>query len=171
LEDDAEMAGLCARAQAAVILMHKKGTPESMQVAPSYADPVTEVGDYLRARAQAAQAAGIDPGAIALDPGIGFGKRLEDNLALLAGLDVLVASGYPVLVGLSRKSFLGALTGRAEAERLGASLAAMVCAYAAGARIFRVHDVRASADALAVASAISGAAPGSDAGEGSRGVA
>lgn len=147
---DPAMAAVAAAAGAGLVLMHMKGQPTTMQDAPSYDDCPTEVRDYLAAAAEKALAAGIAPASIALDPGIGFGKRLVDNLALLSRLDVVAALGYPLLVGLSRKSFVGALTGRPPEGRLAGSLGAACAAYARGGRIFRVHDVPETRDALAL---------------------
>ncbi len=156
LGDDPAMAPFCAAAGVPVVLMHKKGVPASMQDRPYYEDCPAEVFSYLAAAAARAIAAGIKPGNIILDPGIGFGKRLEDNLALLSRLDELSAGGYPVLVGLSRKSFIGALTGRDPAGRLAGSLAAACAALAKGASIFRAHDVAETVDALRVFTACAG---------------
>jgi dihydropteroate synthase len=130
--------------------MHMKGDPKTMQQAPSYEDCPGEVTSFLAAAAAKAVQAGLDPASLALDPGIGFGKRLEDNLALLSRLDELVALGYPLLVGLSRKAFVGAITGRPVEERLAGSLGAACAAFFRGARIFRVHDVPETKDALAL---------------------
>lgn len=134
----------------AVCLMHMRGTPATMQSAPEYADVVAEVRGFLVARARACEAAGIARDRIVVDPGFGFGKTLAHNLDLLARLDAIVASGYPVLAGLSRKSMLGAITGRPEGERMAASVAAALSAVQRGAAIVRVHDVRETVDALAV---------------------
>ena len=139
-----------AASNAAVCLMHMQGEPGSMQAAPRYGDVVAEVRDFLRGRAAACEAAGIARERLAVDPGFGFGKALEHNLALLAGLPAIAADGLPVLAGLSRKRMIGALTGRAEGDRLAGSLAAAVVAAINGARIIRAHDVRATVDALAV---------------------
>jgi dihydropteroate synthase len=139
-----------AAGDAAVCLMHMQGSPKTMQDAPHYDEVVSEVVGFLRQRASAAQAAGIAPERIVIDPGFGFGKTPEHNLALLQRLDQIVALGYPVLVGLSRKSVLGKLTGRKVTERLPASVTAAVVAVSKGARIVRVHDVAATRDALAV---------------------
>ncbi|MEO8298289.1 MAG: dihydropteroate synthase [Burkholderiales bacterium] len=133
-----------------VCLMHMQGEPRSMQTAPDYRDVVTEVRDFLAGRAAALRAAGVAPARIVLDPGIGFGKRVEDNFALLGGQAALLALGYPVLAGWSRKSSLGAVTGRSVQDRLAASLAAALAAVQCGARIVRVHDVAATVDALKV---------------------
>jgi dihydropteroate synthase len=139
-----------AAADAGVCLMHMQGDPRTMQQAPSYADVVAEVRAFLVARAAACEAAGIARDRIVLDPGFGFGKTLAHNLALLAGLPALAATGYPVLAGLSRKASLGEITGRSVDERLAASLAAALAAVARGAMLLRVHDVRETRDALAV---------------------
>jgi len=139
-----------AAADAGVCLMHMQGDPRTMQQAPSYADVVAEVRAFLVARAAACELAGIARDRIVLDPGFGFGKTLAHNLALLAGLPALAATGYPVLAGLSRKASLGEITGRAVDERLAASLAAALAAVARGAILLRVHDVRETRDALAV---------------------
>lgn len=142
------MAEAAAAAGAAVILMHMKGIPATMQDAPYYDDCPAEVRAFLAEAAARALRAGISRGAIALDPGIGFGKRLEDNLGLISRLDELASLGYPLLVGLSRKSFVGALTGRDADGRLAGSLGAACASFARGARIFRVHDTEATLDAL-----------------------
>jgi dihydropteroate synthase len=142
-----------AASDAAVCLMHMQGEPGTMQAAPRYGDVVGEVREFLRARAAACNAAGIPRERLAVDPGFGFGKALEHNLALLAGLPAIAADGLPVLAGLSRKRMIGAMTGRPEGERLAGSLAAAVVAAINGARIIRAHDVRATVDALAVLAA------------------
>jgi dihydropteroate synthase len=154
LEDDPEMGPLCAGTGAAVVLMHKKGTPDTMQDAPFYRDVVAEVRDYLAEAARRAEVWGISRDRIVLDPGIGFGKRPEDNLDLIAGLAEIVGAGYPVLVGLSRKAFIGAVTGRAVEGRLAGTLAANAAAVAGGASILRVHDVAETADAVRILTAI-----------------
>jgi dihydropteroate synthase len=151
---DAGMLPLVAERGAAIVLMHMQGVPATMQDAPAYGDVVGEVCEFLAERAAAACAAGVAAGRVWIDPGIGFGKRHEQNLALLAGLERLVELGYPVVLGASRKGFLGALTGASADARLPASLAAAVCAAAHGARVVRVHDVAATRHALAVADAI-----------------
>lgn len=139
-----------AETDASVCLMHMQGEPRTMQQAPRYADVVSEVTAFLEARAEACIAAGIDRGRIVIDPGFGFGKRFEDNLALARALPEL-AKLAPVLVGLSRKSMIGAMTGRsATADRLSGSVAAALWAARHGAAILRVHDVAATRDALAV---------------------
>lgn len=139
---------------AAVCLMHMRGEPRTMQADPAYGDVAAEVADFLATRAAACRAAGIAPGRIVLDPGFGFGKRLEHNLELLAGLGTLVALGYPVLAGLSRKSMIGQLTGRPVGERLYGSVALAALAVVAGARIVRAHDVAPTVDAVRVAAAL-----------------
>lgn len=137
-----------------VCLMHMQGEPGSMQDSPTYVDVVEEVADYLASRAAACVENGITTRRILVDPGFGFGKTVAHNMALLAGLSRLRERGWPVLVGLSRKSMIGKLIGRDVDERLPASLALAVIAVERGARIVRTHDVRATADALAMWSAL-----------------
>ena len=127
-----------------------------MQDYPRYEDVVSEVKAFLEERLAFAVAEGVSEQRIWLDPGIGFGKTLEHNLELLRRLDEIVAIGRPVVVGASRKRFIGALTGRSEPDRLAGSLAAAVLAFQRGASMLRVHDVRATRDALAVAGALGG---------------
>jgi dihydropteroate synthase len=134
----------------AVSVAHMQGEPETMQDAPHYVDVVTDVSDYLLERAATCERAGVPSSAIVLDPGFGFGKTLEHNLELLANLGHIVASGYAVMAGLSRKSMLGAITGRPVDQRLSSSVAAALLAVQAGARIVRVHDVAATRDVLEV---------------------
>jgi dihydropteroate synthase len=154
LRFDPELAGVAADAGADVCLMHMRGEPRTMQADPRYDDVVDDVRAFLEDRLAAAVAAGVAEERVWLDPGIGFGKTAEHNLALLGRLDALVAIGRPVLVGTSRKSFLGRLTGRdATADRLPGTIATNVLARARGARGFRVHDVAAVRDALLVADA------------------
>jgi dihydropteroate synthase len=143
-----------AASEAGVCLMHMQGEPRTMQADPSYGDVVIEVGTFLKARAAAAEAAGIARERIVIDPGFGFGKKAQHNLTLLRRLAEIAALGYPVLAGLSRKSTLGGITGRPPAERTAASVAAALLAVERGARIVRVHDVAATKDALAVWSAV-----------------
>ena len=143
-----------AASQAAVCLMHMQGEPRTMQANPVYGDVAAEVRAFLGARAAACVAAGIAPDRIVVDPGFGFGKTLAHNLALLRQLDGLRTLGYPVLAGLSRKSMLGAITGRPVAERVHASVAAALLAVQRGAAIVRVHDVAATRDALALLNAV-----------------
>lgn len=141
---------------AAVCVMHMQGDPGTMQQAPTYLDVAVEVADFLRARVQACLGAGIGAGRIAIDPGFGFGKTLEHNLELLRSLPLFAGLGVPVLVGLSRKSMIGALTGRKVDGRLAGSLAAAVLAADRGAHIIRTHDVGETLDALRVWAAVSG---------------
>ena len=155
LRGDPRMAGVVAEARCSVILMHMLGEPKTMQQNPRYDDVVREVHDFLAARAAHAVAAGVEEKRIILDPGIGFGKTLEHNLALLNDLDSIVELGFPVLVGASRKSFIGRITGVQEAkERLFGTVATTVLAYERGASLFRVHDVRANREALEVTRAV-----------------
>ena len=152
-----------ASSGAAVCLMHMRGTPESMQVETAYAHVVAEVRDFLARRAAACERAGIARNRIVVDPGFGFGKGVAENLALLRRLRDLVAAGYPVLAGLSRKSTIGAITGRSLGDRLAGSLAAALMAVERGAAIVRVHDVRETVDALrvyAAAAAVTDDSPG-----------
>jgi dihydropteroate synthase len=154
LRGDPEIAEVVAGAEADVCLMHMLGDPGSMQRDPRYDDVVSDVKAFLEERLAFAVAAGIDEERIVLDPGIGFGKTIEQNLELLRRLDELVAIGRPVLIGTSRKSFLGRITGRANvADRLAGTIASCVLAYERGARLFRVHDVAPILDALQVATA------------------
>ena len=139
---------------AGICLMHMQGEPRTMQAAPHYEDVVREVKAFLRERMAAAASAGIAGERVAVDPGFGFGKTVGHNLELLRRLPELVELGAPVLVGLSRKSTLGAITGRPASERLAASLAAALLAVLRGATIVRVHDVAATRDALAVLAAV-----------------
>jgi dihydropteroate synthase len=141
LRDDAMML-VCAEAGCYVCIMHMLGTPETMQIEPRYDDVVREVTDYLVGQAERAQSAGIARDRIWLDPGIGFGKTVEHNLLLLKGLSVLVETGYPVLIGVSRKSFLGKIGGgETPAERLEAGIAMQTWSQIRGAKIIRTHDV------------------------------
>ena len=139
-----------AESGAAVCLMHMQGDPRTMQMAPHYDDVVADVQQFLRERAEACTAAGIARERIVVDPGFGFGKTVEHNLALLDALRAIGALGYPVLAGLSRKGMLGKLTGRLVGERVHASVAAALAAITRGAAIVRVHDVAATVDAIAV---------------------
>jgi dihydropteroate synthase len=144
----------CASSTVGVCLMHMLREPRTMQAAPAYADVVAEVREFLVARAEACKTAGIAHERIAIDPGFGFGKTLAHNLALLRSIATFAATGYPVLVGLSRKASLGEITGRSVGERVPASLAAALAAVARGASIVRVHDVRETVDALKVWNAV-----------------
>jgi len=159
--DDPELLPLAAERGSAVVLMHMLGEPKSMQRDPRYDDVVAEVRAFLAERMEAAAAAGVPAERTIVDPGIGFGKRLEHNVALLARIPALRQLGRPVLVGPSRKRFLGELTGRPEPAQRGAgTLAACLAAWRGGATIFRVHEVAPLADALAVARAIEAGARG-----------
>jgi dihydropteroate synthase len=142
LRADPDMASTIAEASAKVILMHMQGVPQTMQNEPCYTDVVAEVCNFLRQRAEVAQAAAIPADHIILDPGIGFGKRLEHNLALLRQLPKLTSCGYPVLIGLSRKSFLGQLLDLPASQRLEGTIAANTVAILGGTSIIRVHDVK-----------------------------
>lgn len=153
LEGDGAISAV-SRHGAAVCLMHMQGEPRVMQLQPRYEDVVAEVAAYLRGRLDACVAAGIAPDRLMVDPGIGFGKTLEHNLALLAQLPVLTGLGCPVLVGVSRKSMFQHLLGRAVDERLPGSLAAASLSVWLGAAIIRAHDVRATVDAVRVAAAM-----------------
>jgi len=155
LRGDGRMAKLVAEAGCPVVLMHMLGEPKTMQRDPRYNDVVREVRDFLRERAEYAISAGVDPENIVLDPGIGFGKTTEHNLALLHYLDAIVDLGFPLLVGASRKGFVGSITGSQDArERVFGTVATTVLAYERGATLFRVHDVRANREALAMAEAV-----------------
>lgn len=155
LQDEAAMK-VVASSDAAVCLMHKQGNPQTMQTQPEYSDVVGEVFEFLGARIKAAELAGICRERIIIDPGFGFGKTIGHNLRLLRELHKFTEFGVPVLAGLSRKSMLGALTGRAVNERMPASVAAALIAVQRGALIVRVHDVGATVDALKIWNAISG---------------
>ena len=153
LRGDPEMGAEVARAGAELCLMHMLGTPRTMQRDPHYDDVVTEVITFLRRRLEVAVAAGIPEHRIALDPGIGFGKTVEHNLELLRRTEELAALGRPLVIGTSRKSFLGRITTRPVQDRTAATIATNLIAYERGARIFRVHDVAPIHDALQVAAA------------------
>jgi dihydropteroate synthase len=153
LRGDPDIAAVIAGSGADCCLMHMLGDPRTMQRDPQYEDVVCDVKEFLEERLAFAVAAGIDEQRIVLDPGIGFGKTTEHNLTLLARLGELAAIGRPLLVGTSRKTFLGRLTGREVGDRVAATVASCVLAYERGARIFRVHDVAPAVDALAVAAA------------------
>ena len=153
LQDAAAMQAVVA-SNVAVCLMHKQGNPQNMQEQPRYQNVVDEVRTFLRDRIAAAEAAGIQRQRIVIDPGFGFGKTLEHNLALLRELKKFVELGVPILAGLSRKSMLGALTGQEVGQRLSASVAAALSAVERGANIVRVHDVRAMVDALKIWNAV-----------------
>lgn len=155
LQDTAAL-HLVAQGEVAVCLMHKQGNPQTMQLQPEYGNVVAEVVEFLRSRIAAAKLAGIAHSRIAIDPGFGFGKTLTHNLDLLRQLDEFIALGVPVLAGLSRKSMLGALTGRDAGARMPASIAAALIAVQRGAKIVRVHDVGATVDALKIWNAVNG---------------
>lgn len=155
LQDPAAMHAV-AGSDVAVCLMHKQGKPQTMQEHPDYQDVVAEVHAFLTTRVAAAEAAGIRRSRIVIDPGFGFGKTLAHNLAMLRELSKLTDLGVPVLAGLSRKSMLGTLTGRDVGQRMAASVAAALIAVQHGAGIVRVHDVRATVDALKVFTAVNG---------------
>lgn len=137
-----------------VCIMHMQGEPRTMQSAPHYDDVVAEVVSELAQAASALQSLGVESSRITLDPGFGFGKTQEHNYTLLRRMDALAATGYPVLVGVSRKSMIGAVTGRSVDQRVAGSVAAAVLAVNLGARVVRVHDVQATRDALAVWQAV-----------------
>lgn len=148
LQREGALEAVAAHPRAGLCLMHMQGEPGTMQATPRYADVLAEVAAFLGRRRDAALAAGIEAARIVLDPGIGFGKAVEHNLALLARQQELLALGQPLLVGWSRKSTLGAVTGRPVGERQAASVAAALMAVERGARVVRVHDVAATVDAL-----------------------
>ena len=155
LRGDPRIASVIQEAACPVILMHMQGEPKTMQKVPHYEDVVREVRDFLAERAEYAVAAGIRPENVILDPGIGFGKNLDHNLDLLRNLDAIVDLGFPVLIGASRKSFMEKITGVQEPrDRVSGTVATTVLAYERGATFFRVHDVRANREALAVAEAV-----------------
>lgn len=158
LADDPGMAGVARESGCAVVLMHRRGTPETMQRSPFYGSLFDEILDELGARVEAAAAAGIPAVRILVDPGIGFGKRIEDNLALHRHLPELRNLGRPILFGPSRKAFLGAITGRQAPDRAFATAAAVALAVSGGAHVIRVHDVKEMRDVARVAAAISGGA-------------
>lgn len=155
LRGDAAMAGLVAERGCDLVLMHMLGEPRTMQSSPRYDDVVADVRAFLAERMQVALAHGIAVERIWLDPGIGFGKTIDHNLELLARLDELLCLGRPLVIGTSRKSFLGAIAnGRGPAERLAGTIATNVLALTRGARVFRVHDVAEVYDALVAAAAV-----------------
>jgi dihydropteroate synthase len=156
LRGDAAMAEVVVRSGAEVCLMHMRGEPRTMQDDPRYGDVVSDVKAFLEERLAFAISAGIPEERVWLDPGVGFGKTVEHNLELLRRLDEVTAIGRPVLVGLSRKRFLGALTGRPEQDRVAGGVAASVLAFQRGAHMFRVHDVAHTRDGLRVAAATVG---------------
>jgi dihydropteroate synthase len=143
-----------AAAGAGMVLMHMQGTPKTMQAEPHYDDVVAEVRDFLIGRMSAARAAGVDAESLILDPGIGFGKRVDDNLALIESVDTLAALGRPVLLGVSRKGFIGRILNAPPGDRLEGSIGASVVGLVRGAHILRVHDVKSVGQAARVADAI-----------------
>ncbi len=157
LRADPQMTKVVARSPARVILMHRRGTPQTMQRHPRYADVVGYVATFLTQAAQQAQAHGIARARILIDPGLGFGKTLTQNLQLMRALDRFVALGYPVVVGPSRKSFIGATLDAQVHERLAGTLACVAWAQQAGARMVRVHDVKPAVDLIRMLQAIEGA--------------
>jgi dihydropteroate synthase len=154
LRDNPELAALVARAGVPVVLMHMRGEPKTMQASPHYEDPVGEILRELRERIRFALQAGVPAEHIIIDPGIGFGKRCEDNLAILRHLRSFGSLGRPVLIGLSRKSFLGTVTGGGVEQRLAATIAANTLAIVNGADILRVHDVKEAVDTVRLVSAV-----------------
>ena len=156
LTDEGAVELLARQSDTGICLMHMQGLPENMQINPKYQDVVGEVARYLKARSAECIAAGIAPQRIALDPGFGFGKTLQHNIALMRHLPELMAeTGFPLLIGVSRKRMIGELTGQANAaERVHGSVAAALASVARGAQIMRVHDVKATADALKVWNAL-----------------
>jgi dihydropteroate synthase len=156
LRGDGEMGALCADRGATVVLMHMAGSPRTMQENPTYEDVVDDVKGFLAERLQAAVAAGIDEERIWLDPGIGFGKTTEHNLELLRRLSELRGLGRPLVIGTSRKGFIGKVDGSDAGERLGGTIASSVLAATEGAEVLRVHDVAEVGQAMAVATAILG---------------
>ena len=154
LRFDREMAVLLAREKVPVVLMHMQGTPQTMQAEPRYTNVLGEVRDFLEAQIGVALKAGVERKNIIVDPGIGFGKTLDHNLILLRGLPALASMGYPLLVGASRKTFIGKILGAEPDERLEGSLAAAVAAVFGGAHIIRAHDVKETCRAVRVADAI-----------------
>ena len=161
LRGDPEMAGVCAGAGVEVVLMHMLGSPRTMQDDPRYDDVVAEVSEFLAVQTGLAEAAGIPRERIWIDPGIGFGKTVEHNLRLLNATDRFARMNLPVLVGASRKRFIGELSGGApESERLGGTIAACLAAMEGGASMVRVHDVAPVVQAIRVASGIESAAEG-----------
>jgi dihydropteroate synthase len=159
LRTDPEMAGAVAEAGCPVCLMHMRGQPKTMQDAPRYDDVVGEVIAFLEERMAFAVASGVREEQVLLDPGIGFGKTIEHNLTLLRHLDRLVALGRPVVLGTSRKRFLGAILGAEPGERVVGTMATTVIGLLAGAHVFRVHDVKPNYEALRVALAVREGAP------------
>jgi len=163
LQGDPEMPGICAETGVDVVLMHMLGTPRTMQNNPAYGDVVAEVAEFLAVRTGIAEAAGIERKRIWIDPGIGFGKTVEHNLALLRATNRFTEMNLPVLVGPSRKRFIGEIGGGVpESRRLGGTIAACLAAMSGGAAMVRVHDVAPVKQAIRVASAIEAGTAGPD---------
>lgn len=156
---DPEMAALCAERGVELVLMHMQGTPRTMQEDPSYGDVVEDVKSFLAGRIEAAVGAGVEERRIWVDPGIGFGKTVEHNLELIRRLGELRSLGRPIVLGTSRKSFIGKVTGRDAGSRIGGTIASNVLGMRAGAEMLRVHDVGPVRDAVIVAAAIDGRLP------------
>jgi dihydropteroate synthase len=156
LRHDPEIGALCAERGVGLVLMHMQGDPRTMQEAPSYDDVVDDVKAFLAERMEVAVGTGVDDERVWLDPGIGFGKTLDHNLELLRRLGELRELGRPLVVGTSRKSFIGRIDGSGVGERLGGTIASSILAAAEGADVLRVHDVAEAAQAAKVASAILG---------------
>jgi dihydropteroate synthase len=156
LRSEPQLAALCAERDCGLVLMHMQGTPRTMQQAPTYEDVVVDVKAFLAERIEFATSEGVAEKRIWVDPGIGFGKTVDHNLELLRRLGELGELGRPIVVGASRKSFLGELTGREVHERIGGTIASSVLALLGGAAVFRVHDVAELRQALQVAEAILG---------------
>jgi dihydropteroate synthase len=154
---DPEMFDVVRERDAAIVLMHMKGDPKTMQEAPHYDDVVGEVHEFLRERIEAAAFAGVDPERIAIDPGIGFGKDLEQNLRLMHRIDALLDLGRPIVVGPSRKRFIGALLDLPENERVEGTAGAVAWMVARGAHVVRVHDVKQIGRVVRIVDAIAGA--------------
>jgi dihydropteroate synthase len=154
LRSPGTLEALAPHEQVQICLMHMQGTPRNMQENPQYKDIVHEVKDFLQQRIQAAKSAGIAEDRLVIDPGFGFGKTLQHNFTLLNQLDQLTSLGVPLLAGLSRKSMLGAVTGNSATDRIHESIAAALLAVVKGAKIVRVHDVKATKEALAVYTAM-----------------
>ena len=150
-----EMWQIVAEAKAGYICMHMQGTPQTMQAEPHYDDVLREVGDFFSERLARLAEQGVSGEQVALDPGIGFGKELKHNIKLLSGIHELIMSGRPLLIGASRKSFIGKLLGTPSNERLPASLACAACAAAKGAHVVRVHDVAETVQAVRMTEALS----------------
>ncbi len=154
LTHDPLMESVAKESDTGIILMHMLGTPQTMQNTPEYTDVVMQVSDYLAERITKLTQAGIDQKSIAIDPGIGFGKTMDHNISLIKHINILTKFNIPVIVGLSRKSFLGKLTGRDVADRLASSLAGLVITVINGANIIRVHDIDETRDAIITAMAL-----------------